>query len=38
MGVLSHTASYNLRREIFDTNDFMNVVEIDGDYLKCKIA
>jgi len=36
LGILSHTASYNLRREIFDTNDISQIIEFDADMLKCK--
>lgn len=36
LGILSHTASYNLRREIFDTSDIAQIVEFDADMTKSK--
>jgi hypothetical protein len=36
LGILSHTASYNLRREIFDTDDIVQIIEFDADMLKSK--
>lgn len=36
LGILSHTASYNLRREIFSTDDIAQIVEFDADMLKSK--
>lgn len=36
LGILSHTASYNLRREIFDTDDIAQIVEFDADMTKSK--
>ena len=36
LGILSHTASYNLRREIFDTGDIAQIVEFDADMTKSK--
>ena len=38
LGVLSHSASYNLRREIFGTDELAQIVEFDGDMLSCKVA
>ena len=38
LGVLSHTASYHLRQEIVGINDFAKVIEIDAEYLKCRVA
>lgn len=38
LGILSHSASYNLRREIFDTEDVAKIVEFDGDMLTCRAA
>jgi hypothetical protein len=37
LGVLSHSASYHLRREIFDNDALAKVIEIDDDYLKSTI-
>ena len=37
LGILSHTASYNLRREIFDTGDIAQIVEFDADMTKSKL-
>lgn len=36
LGILSHMATYNIRREIFDTRDIMQIVEFDADMLKAK--
>lgn len=36
LGVLSHTASYNLRRGLFAESRFADVLEFDGDILKSK--
>jgi hypothetical protein len=36
LGILSHSASYNLRCEIFDTEDVAKIVEFDGDMLTCR--
>ena len=36
LGILSHAASYNLRREIFDTSDIAQIVEFDADMTKSK--
>lgn len=36
LGVLSHTASYNLRRDLFAESRFADVLEFDGDILKSK--
>jgi hypothetical protein len=36
LGILSHTASYNLRREIFDIDDFTQILEYDADLTKSK--
>lgn len=36
LGILSHAASYNLRREIFDTGDIAQIVEFDADMTKSK--
>lgn len=37
LGILSHTASYNLRRKIFDTSDIAQIVEFDADMTKSKL-
>jgi hypothetical protein len=37
LGILSHTASYNLRREMFDTSDIAQIVEFDADMTKSKL-
>ena len=37
LGILNHTASYNLRREIFDTSDIAQIVEFDADMTKSKL-
>ena len=36
LGILSHVASYNIRREMFDTDDIAKIIEFDADMLKCK--
>ena len=36
LGILSHSASYNLRCEIFDTENVAKIVEFDGDMLTCR--
>ena len=36
LGILSHAASYNLRREIFDTSNIAQIVEFDADMTKSK--
>ena len=36
LGIMSHTASYNLRHELFYINDITNIIEFDGDLLKSK--
>ncbi len=36
LGILSHAASYNMRREIFDTSDIAQIVEFDADMTKSK--
>lgn len=38
LGVLSHSASFNLRQEIFSTDELAQIVELDGDILKCVAA
>ena len=38
LGVLSHTASYNLRREMFNNNNISKILEFDADMLKCRKA
>ena len=38
LGVLSHSASYNLRQEIFGTDELAQIMEFDGDMLKCVAA
>ena len=38
LGVLSHTASYHLRQDILGINGFLKVIDIDADYLKCRVA
>jgi hypothetical protein len=37
LGILSHTASYNLRRKIFDTSDIAQIVEFDADMTNSKL-
>ena len=37
LGILSHVASYNIRREMFDTDDIAKIIEFDADMLKCKL-
>ena len=36
LGILSHTASYNLRHELFYTNDIAKIIEFDADMLTSK--
>ncbi len=36
MGILSHTASYNLRREMFGIHDMSQIIEFDADFLTSK--
>ena len=36
LGILSHTASFNLKQELFGCEDLSRVVEIDNDFLKSK--
>jgi hypothetical protein len=36
LGVLSHTASYNIRRELFGIEELAQVIDIDADYVKSK--
>ena len=36
LGILGHTASYNLRHDLFCSDDFARIVEIDADFLKSK--
>ena len=36
LGILGHTASYNLRRELFGGDDLSRIIEMDADYLKSK--
>lgn len=38
LGVLSHSASYHLRQDIFSTDELAQVIELDGDILKCTAA
>lgn len=38
LGVLSHSASYHLRQDIFSDDALAKIVEIDADYLKCRAA
>lgn len=35
LGVLSHSASYNLRRDVFGSDTLAKVIEIDDNFLKC---
>ena len=35
LGVLSHSASYNLRRDVFGGDTLAKVIEIDNNFLKC---
>ena len=36
LGILSHTASFNLRQELFGGEELSRVIEIDNDFLKSK--
>lgn len=36
LGIMSHTASYHLRQETFDTPEYNCIMEFDGDILKSK--
>jgi hypothetical protein len=36
LGIMSHSASYHVRQQLFDTNNFARIIEIDGDLLKSK--
>lgn len=36
LGVLSHTASYNIRQELFGGEELARIIEIDADYRKSK--
>jgi len=36
LGILSHTASFNLRQELFGGDDLARIIEIDTDYCKSK--
>ena len=36
LGILSHTASYNLRREMFGIHDISQIIEFDVDFLNSK--
>ena len=36
LGIMSHSASYRVRQQLFDTDNFARIVEIDGDMLKSK--
>ena len=36
LGILSHTASYNLRREMFGIHDISQIIEFDADFLTSK--
>ena len=36
LGIMSHSASYRVRHQLFDTDNFARIVEIDGDMLKSK--
>ena len=38
LGLLGHTSSYNLRRELFDTEEISTILEFDADMTRCKIA
>ena len=35
LGVLSHSASYNLRRDVFGSDTLAKVIDIDNNFLKC---
>ena len=36
LGIMSHSASYHVRQQLFDNDNFSRIVEIDGDLLKSK--
>ena len=36
LGILSHSASFNIRQQLFDSDNIARIVEIDGDWLKSK--
>lgn len=36
LGIMSHMASYRVRRQLFDTDDITRAVEIDADWLRSK--
>ena len=36
LGILSHTASFNLRREVFDTDDMAGIITFDEDFSRSK--
>ena len=36
LGILSHTASFNLRREVFDTDDMAGIIIFDKDFSRSK--
>ena len=36
LGILSHTASFNLRREVFDTDDMAGIITFDEDLSRSK--
>lgn len=36
LGILSKLSSYNIRCEMFNTEDIAQIVEFDADMLKCK--
>jgi len=36
LGILSHTASFNIRQELFGGDDLARIIEIDTDYCKSK--
>lgn len=36
LGILSHSASYNLRREVFDTDDMAGIITFDEDFSRSK--
>lgn len=38
LGLLGHTSSYNLRRELFDTEEISTILEFDADMTRCEIA
>ena len=37
LGILVHTASYNLRKDMFCTDDITRILELDADMTKCKL-